>query len=207
MTHFIKHWAKIGGLIGAFCLAAFATPTLAATSCDHVAGHPDDPDKVVPGFERPEIDLAAAVATCREVLTAMPDHARTNYLLGRVLFYQGKGEEALPYLERAAEAGYRQSIFVLGYLDLIGGHPRPDVCRGKTLLLQGASLDHPWSGYHLVNGTLDGSFDACDAPLSDTQLQRYLALVRDHVTVAASDGRVEALAAKLEQHMSDQEGA
>ncbi|MFN2099905.1 hypothetical protein [Altererythrobacter sp. MF3-039] len=173
------------------------------TACDYAAAHPDDPDKVLPGFERSEIDLAAAETTCREVLEEMPDHARTNYLLGRVLFYQQRQNEALPFLEAAEDAGYRQSIFVLGYIDKEGFIESADACRGLDRLRRGVSLEHPWSGYHVVDGTLSGKFDDCDSPPERAELQRAMALVSENVTVAASEGRVEALMRKL----ADAEGS
>ena len=85
------------------------------TDCDRLASHPSDPDKVLPGFERKDIDLPKAEATCRAVIAADDRRARAHYLLGRVLFYQKKTPAAILELERSAALGYRQAIFVLGH--------------------------------------------------------------------------------------------
>ena len=183
-------------------IAVFAAlrplPAAAApTACDVAAAHPDDPDKVLPGLERKDIDLKQAEAICADVLSDLPDHARTNYLLGRVLFYQDRKDEALPFLERAEEAGYRQSIFVLGYIDVVDAIEGADHCRGLARLRRAASLDHPWSGYHIVNGTLDGKFGECASPPEIGELYRAMELARENITIAASEGRVEALTERL----------
>ena len=179
-------------------LVAGALPAAAApTACDIAAAHPDDPDRVLPGLERAEIDLKAAEAACAGVLAVTPDHARTNYLMGRVLFYQDRRAEALPYLERAESAGYRQAIFVLGYIEITDAIEGTDHCRGLARLRRAASLDHPWSGYHIVNGTLDGKFVQCSGSPDTGELARSMSLARNTITVAASEGRVEALAQRL----------
>lgn len=186
-------------------VSAFAAAPAAAqvvTPCDYAAGHPDDPARVVPGLERPEIDTPAAEAICKEVLEAMPDHARTNYLTGRVIFYQGRTAEALPFLEKSAEAGHAQALFVLGYVDAEGFRPDPDICRGLTYLRRAAALDHPWSGYHLVLNTLNGKFAECEGAPGKEELPRFMALAADNVTVSASAGRVEKLSGELDAHLA-----
>ena len=91
-----------------FCLVALlGMPAAQAeiTDCDRVAAHPSDPDKVLPGFSRAQIDLPKAIEICRRVLAEQPQHARTAFTLGRVLFYSQRTAESLPYLEQAAAAG------------------------------------------------------------------------------------------------------
>ncbi len=84
------------------------------TPCDEMASHPEDPDRVIPGIERADIDFAAAEAACRKTVQDDPENARSAYQLGRVLFYQGKSEEGISYVKQASDAGYRQAMFVLG---------------------------------------------------------------------------------------------
>jgi TPR repeat protein len=167
----------------------------AITKCDTLASHPADPQRVLPGLERAQMNLPAAENACREDLRAMPNQARTAYHLGRTIYYQGRHAEAVPFLEKAAEAGYPQAIFVLGYVFSDGPEPLRDLCRAGTLWLRSAGLDHPWSGYHLVEKSLDGKFNKCGFKVGD--LHRYMALAADNITISASKGRVEKLQQRL----------
>ncbi|MEZ5565822.1 MAG: hypothetical protein R3F24_10020 [Gammaproteobacteria bacterium] len=54
-------------------------------------------------------------------------------------------EEGMKELTIAADAGYRQAIFVLGYI-YADGKVKHDDCRAGTLFLRGVALEHPWSG-------------------------------------------------------------
>lgn len=186
-------------MIGMLLAAAtsLSTPALIAR-CDLAASHPSDPDRVSAGVESADVDKRAAETACRMAHQAAPEHARTAYHLGRVIHYQGRHAEALPYLDRAAEAGYRQSIFVLGYILSLGeaGVPK-DICRTLSLWRRSAALDHPWSGYYLVDLQLTGAFAACPRPVAREEYARLLDLSARGITVAASAGRVEALTAKV----------
>ena len=167
------------------------------TECDRLATHPDDPDRVAPGLESNEVDLPAAERACRAAVAADPRHARSQYHLGRTLYYQGKFEESLPPLRAATDGGYRQAIFVLGYI-LADGKVTRDNCKAGELWLRSAGLEHPWSGFHLVEKALAGRFAQCSFKLSDADLKRYLTLAEDHITITASAGRLEALRKKYD---------
>ncbi len=116
------------------------------TDCDRIAAHPADPDKVLPGFNRNEIDLPKAIEVCRRVLAEQPGHARTAFTLGRVLYYSKRTDEALPYLEQAAAAGYRQALFVLGFVLYDASQAKRDDCRAAELWQKSIALEHPWTG-------------------------------------------------------------
>ena len=163
------------------------------TDCDRVAAHPSDPDKVLPGFTRAQIDLPKAIDICRRVLAERPQHARTAFSLGRVLYYSQRTAESLPYLEQAAAAGYRQALFVLGFVYYDGRQVKRDDCRAAQLWQKSIALEHPWTGAYLVQGYLEGRFDACGLKLSDAEIERHAQLARDHIAYGASEGRLEAL--------------
>lgn len=187
-------------LLALLTLAAFAgvAPAFAGiTDCDRYASHSADPDKVLPGIERPEMDLVRAEAACRAAIAAEPRSGRAHYHLGRVLFYGRHTDEALAELERAVAIGYRQAIFVLGYVYFDGTQVPRDDCRAASLWQRSMGLEHPWTGYYLVNGWLDERFGKCDLKLSDADIERYFAIARDHISVGASTGRVEALGERL----------
>ena len=187
----------------ATCALAFGAPDAKAqfaeaTACDLMAGHPVDPDRVVPGNERADIDLEAAIATCKEVRAAAPNHARTNYNLGRVLFYSGREAEAIPYLERASASGYRQAIFVLG---IIRSGPWAEPCKSMANLRRAITLDHPFAGHTLVMDTLAGRFDACADKPGAAELRQAMSLALDTISLAESRGRVEENRDNLEKHL------
>lgn len=197
----------VPALLGALALSLFAAEALAtANPCDYEAAHPNDPDKVLPGLSGSQMDLKKAEAVCREVLETMPRHARTRFHLGRTIYYQGRGKEALPHLQAAADTGYRQAIFVLGYVLTTGDLDIPrDYCKAGELWLQSAALDHPWSGSYLVKEYLNGNFGACGIKLSDEELERLMKLTQDNVVWALSDGEIERVNAMLEAHLARQQ--
>ncbi len=168
------------------------------TDCDRIASHPSDPDKVLPGFERKDIDLPKAEAVCRAVIAQDDRRARAHYLLGRVLFYQKKTPAAILELERAAALGYRQAIFVLGYVFYDGTQAPRDDCRAAQLWQQSIALEHPWTGAYLVEGYLDGRFKACGLKLTDDDLQRYLSISTSKIPYGESEGRMESATRKLQ---------
>jgi TPR repeat protein len=186
-------------------LALLLLATLCATSvahaeiseCDRLASHPEDPDKVLPGLHRPQMDLLRAEAACRAAVAADPRSGRALYQLGRVLFYGRHTDESLTTLEKAVAVGYRQAIFVLGYVYFDGTQAPRDDCRAAALWQRSVGLDHPWTGYYLVSGWLDGRFEKCDIKLSEADIERYFEFSRDHLSVGASEGRIEALEARL----------
>jgi TPR repeat protein len=178
-------------------LAVLASAASLIAACDTVASHPSDPARVAPGVAREAIDLPAAEATCRTALAAAPENARTAYHLGRVIFYQGRAAEALPYLRRASDAGYAQAAFVLGFVQTLGqpGIPK-DVCAAQDLWRKSVALDHPWSGYYLVEAQMAGTFAPCPRQVTEADADRFLALAAARIGVAESAGRIETLVAR-----------
>jgi TPR repeat protein len=190
-------------VVAAAVLCLTSVPVAAAvTECDRLATHPADPDKPLPGLERKDIDLMRAEAACRAAVAEDSRHARSHYQLGRVLFYQKKTPEALEHLERASAIGYRQAIFVLGYVYMLGDPVPRNECRTAELWQRSIGLEHPWSGYYLVEYYLNDAFKGCKLTLSKADLQRYFALSQQTLTVAANEGRLEKLAARLQQHLA-----
>lgn len=175
----------------------------AVMACHRAASHPDDPDRIAPGLEREEIDLPAAIEACERAFAHAPLDGRVNYHLGRVLYYDGRPDDSLPYLARAAAAGYRQAIFVLGYVRAVDARLGTDLCRAGSMWQAGVDLGHPWSGYHLAEKALDGAFADCDAGVSDARLEEAMCLARRDITAKASGGRVEALYARYLEQSGD----
>ena len=174
----------------------------AVTLCDQLAGHGLDPDGVVPGVSRSAMNYEAAEKACRAAVAEYPAHARSNYQLGRVIYYDGRGPESLPYLQRAADAGYPQAIFVLGFIQTIEGDQVPvDYCAAAELWQRSAALDHPWTSVYLPMEYLRGNFKDCDITLSDADILRFEAHALKHIYYGDSEGRVEEMQALIREKL------
>lgn len=76
------------------------------TACDHLAAHPDDPQRVSEGVSFDRIDPTAAVEACVDAVERFPDELRFHYQLARALHRAGETREALNIYTFAAEGGY-----------------------------------------------------------------------------------------------------
>ena len=108
--------ARRPALAVACLLLAGAATAEEITRCDELVSHPLDPDRVTTGVSTGDVPAAEGIAACLEAVAADPDNPRLHYQLGRVYYYDGQTAEAIPHLETAAAAGYRQAEFVLGYV-------------------------------------------------------------------------------------------
>ena len=192
--------------IVAIFLLCFSAAAAGITECDRQAGHGLDPDGVVAGVSRSDMDLAVAEKACREAVRDYPAHARSNYQLGRVLYYGGRGEDALPYLTVAADAGYPQALFVLGYVQTIEDQLPINYYAAASLWQRSAALDHPWTAVYLPWEYLKGTFSKCDLTLSDADIQRFEKLALESIPYGDSEGRIEALQALIKAHMESRSG-
>lgn len=134
------------------------------TQCDLIAGHPSDPERVTPGVSQNEMDKPAAIAACHTALQADPDNPRLNYLLARAYGYSGLHAESDPYRIKALNAGYPQSLFVIGYIRIEGWDGRPaDPCYGGELVRRSAHAGR-FAGlvgfpHYVQTGTFNGCTD------------------------------------------------
>lgn len=181
-------------------LASFSSIAIAVTECDRQAGHSLDPDGVVAGVSRTEMDMVTAEKACREAVAEYPAHARSNYQLGRVLYYAGHGQESVPYLQVAADAGYPQALFVLGFIQTIDDQLPIDYCEAARLWQQSAALDHPWTTVYLPWEYLKGNFKDCDITLSDADIARFEQFAIKNIPYGDSEGRIEALQSLMQEH-------
>lgn len=205
LTHSTFAKALSKGALGALlALSLFAANNASAiTQCDREAGHGLDPDGVVAGVSRSGMDFDAAEKACRAAVADYPAHARSNYQLGRVLYYSGRGKESLPFLKVASDAGYPQAIFVLGFIMTIDGDNVPiDYCAAAELWEKSAALDHPWTGVYLPWEYLKGNFDDCGIELSDADIKRLEQVALHNIPYSESEGRVEEMQAVLKAHFA-----
>jgi len=147
----------------------------AVTECDRLAAHPDDPYHVAPGRERKDIDLPAAIAACEEAVRKDPVNPRLNYQLARVYGYSGMGEKAIPYRAAAVDADYPQSLFVVGYLHLLGLNKQPqDTCRAAELIRRSAQQGRLAGQVGFVRWSLNGTFAGCPVKQDPAEMLGFL---------------------------------
>lgn len=143
------------------------------TQCDVLVSHPSDPDRVTDGVSSSAVLHDEGIAACRAALANDPESLRLNYLLSRVLFYDDQTDEAIPYLETAADGGYRQAQFVLGYI-LAGGinDVQQDACRAEDLWAKSGRSGRLAALISYPQHVMRGRFDACEMQVSrDEQLE------------------------------------
>ena len=151
----------------------------AVTDCDRLASHPDDPDRVAPGREKPEIDLPKAIEVCRAAVQADPKNPRLNYLYGRVLGYSGRGAEGLANRQAAVDADYPQALFVIGYITLFGLNQQPqDTCKAAELLRRSALQERVAGQLGFPRYVLAGLFDACPVRKDRREMLDFVAAAR-----------------------------
>ncbi len=175
-------------IAGAFCCTAEAVEfkkfdgsaySREVTECDRQASHPDDPDKVLPGKERVQMDLEAAIAACRADLAKDPGNPRLLYHLARALTYAGKAAEGLPLIEKSASLHYPQAIFVTGYLYLEGEYGAPkNACRAAALVRESAQYGRLAGQVGFPAWSLAGRFKGCDIPQDSGEMIAFLEAAR-----------------------------
>ena len=149
------------------------------TECDRLASHPDDPHRVAPGLERPQIDLPKAIEACKAAVARDPGNPRLNYLLGRTLGYSGRGAEGLGNRKVAVDADYPQALFVIGYMSLTGMNQQPkDVCGGAELIRRSALQGRIAGQLGFPRYVLSGLFDACPVRKDKTEMLGFVAAAR-----------------------------
>ncbi|MEO1137296.1 MAG: hypothetical protein AAFW68_11940 [Pseudomonadota bacterium] len=173
------------------------------TDCDRLAAHPGDPEKVSGGLERADIDLDAAIAACGEALESDPENPRLNYQLARVYGYSGQHQEGDPYRTKALNAGYPQSLFVVGYIRLEGWDGRgKDVCYGGELIRRSAQAGRFAGLVGFPHYALNGVFDDCtDYPRIDFQEMTHFL---ERAEAEAGDYYQRLLIVELKSRLSDQ---
>ena len=150
-------------LIVTSLLSAISGHTEEVTECDRLVAHPLDPDRITTGVSSSKVPHDEGIAACKAAVAADPDNPRLNYQLGRVYFYAGQADKAIPHLEQSAGAGYRQAQFVLGYVYEAGRNgTQQDICRTEDLWLASARSGRLAAQVSYPHHFLKGQFDDCD---------------------------------------------
>lgn len=151
----------------------------AATRCDHLAAHPEDPDRIVDGVPTSEVDQPAAIAACEAGLVADPGNPRLTYQLARVYFYNGRSADAVATMEKSAAAGYRQAQFVMGAL-ISNNRPdaSDDICDAEFWWAKSAAAGRLAAQVSYVRHVTKGLFDGCTLHASEDDMSAFLDNVR-----------------------------
>jgi TPR repeat protein len=145
------------------------------TDCDRLAAHPSDTQKLAPGIEQADVDIAAAKRACHAALADNPGDGRTLYQLGRGYFYNDEKEQGIAYFRQSAAAGYAQGQFVLGLILMQGNGTEPDTCAAGRLWIEAARQRHLYSKIYLGQNWLDGTLADCALDLTEQELDGMVA--------------------------------
>ena len=149
----------------------------AVTDCDLLAAHHNDPERVSEGITQNDMDKPAAIAACLKALENDPDNPRLNYQLARAYGYSGLHEESDPYRLKALNAGYPQSLFVIGYISILSWDGRgADPCYGGELVRRSALAGRFAGLVGFPHYVQMGTFDQCETypAINKTEMKSFL---------------------------------
>jgi hypothetical protein len=157
-------------------LAATVCQAHELTECDRLVAHPLDPDRITTGVSSSDVQHPEGIAACLSAVADDPDNVRLNYQLARVYYYDDQVDKAMPYLEMAATAGYRQAQFVLGIvLSII---PAPDAqanrCRIEDLWLRSARAGRLAALVSYPRHAVRGEFKGCKMQADKAEMLGFL---------------------------------
>ncbi len=156
-----------------------ATAQETITSCDRLASHPEDPDRVIAGVATADVDQPAAIAACEADLRADPGNPRLTYQLARVYFYNGRSADAVATMEKAAQAGHRQAQFVMGALITNNrSDASDDICDAEMWWAKSAKAGRLAAQVSYVRHVTKGLFDECSLNASKDDMTSFLDNVR-----------------------------
>jgi hypothetical protein len=154
------------------------------TSCDRLAAHPSDPDKLTAGISQPALLSAGAdlaINACQEAVAADPDNPRLNYQLARSLGYAGRGNEAQTYRDKAVAGDYPQALFVVGFVHLTGQGAPKDVCKAAPLIRRSALAGRFAGLVGYPHYVVTGTFAGCrSVRVNKAELLQFLERARTH---------------------------
>lgn len=174
------------------------------TGCDILASHPDDPNHVAPGLEKPEMDLPTAIGACQAAVARDPSNPRLNYELGRSYGYSGLGEKAAPYRDTALAADYPQALFVYGYLHLTGmNKATKDVCLAGDLIRRSALYGRIAGQIGFPFWSLKGTFAGCSVKQDPREMLEFLEAAHEQTRDFYRQTAIELLQDKINAQLRD----
>ena len=143
--------------------------------CDRAAAHPSDPDRTGPGVSSADVVTHVAIPACRAAVLRDPDNPRFHYQLGRAIVYWADGNgadgaEGVAEVRVAADMGYRQAQFVLGFLHKRAG----DICAAEPLIRAAAEQGLKSARLTYVDDVTAGRYAGCGVSASHDDMLGYL---------------------------------
>lgn len=156
----------------------------AVTTCDQLAAHPSDPDKLTPGVSQAALLAAGAdlaIAACKDAVGVDPRNPRLNYQLARTLGYSGRGSEAAAYRDTAVAGDYPQALFVVGFVHLTGQGAPKDPCKAAGLIRRSALAGRFAGLVGYPHYVVTGAFATCtNVRIDRAELTGFLERARTH---------------------------
>lgn len=147
------------------------------TLCDQLAGHPSDPERVTDGVTQEVMDKPRAISACLKAVKKDAENPRLNYQLARAYGYSGRHVESDPYRLKALNAGYPQSLFVLGYIRIEGWDGREsDPCYGGELVRRSAEAGRFAGLVGFPHYVMTRTFENCTTypEIDDKEIMHFL---------------------------------
>jgi hypothetical protein len=164
------------------------------TSCDRLAAHPSDTQKLAAGVAQEQMDVAAARDACLKALGEHPGNGRILYELSRTYSAGGDAVLGLSYLHKSAEAGYAHGQFILADTLIHGDDPQ--VCVGGQLLAKAARQHHFPSKIALAVDWLNGTLKSCNLDVTDGEITQLLSAAAELAETEDEKNELAVIAAK-----------
>jgi TPR repeat protein len=150
------------------------------------------------------VDTDRAIAACEQAIAAEPGTARFHYQLGRAQVYAADraGTDwnvGMPALQKAAEGGHVQGMFVLGLMYKRAG----DICASEPWTRRAAEAGLKSARISYVNDALAGVLSDCQNVPDSATLASWLDAARTQVSGFYENMLIDALSRGL----SDAAGA
>ncbi len=130
---------------------------VSVNDCDRLAAEPLDIQAVTEGILPNEIDVPAALKACQKAVADYPDVARFKYQYARVLYADGRFDEAISNLHTAYEEGQVRAGELLGRIYQLGLLGSRDPAKAVPLFEAGAKKGDPYAQYSLAKALIYGN--------------------------------------------------
>lgn len=143
-------------------VSAAAKPVVIAVepqinACDRLAAEPLDVQAVTDGVLPNDLRIAEALDACGKAVAEFPDVARFRFQLGRVLYADGRFDEAVAALRAAFDGGHARAGQFLGKLYQFGAGVERDPAAAVALFEKAAARGDPYGQYALGRALIAGS--------------------------------------------------
>jgi TPR repeat protein len=130
--------------------------------CDTLAAEPLDIQAVTEGVLPNDIRIPEALAACSKAVADFPDVARFKFQYGRVLYADGRFDEALTMVRAAIAGGHVRASQFLGRLFQLGSGVALDPAAAVPLFETASRRGDPYGQYSLAKALIEGNGTEAD---------------------------------------------